>query len=219
MSDVVLSLQNISKDYRQGRSTISVLNNINLQVRQAELVGIVGASGRGKSTLLHIAGLLDFPSQGSVQILGEELSLKKDPSKCNMVRLNHLGFIYQQHHLQRDFTAIENVAMPLMILGKDSKFALEQAKILLHDLGLQERLYSFPGVLSGGEQQRVAIARALINKPKVIFADEPTGNLDPATAEEVFQILLEQVKKYKSSVVMVSHNMELASRMDRVIEL
>jgi len=154
MNEIVLSLQNICKDYRQGRATISVLNNINLDLYAGEMIGIVGASGSGKSSLLHIAGLLDCPSEGSVKILGEKIH----PTNSHLTRLYNIGFVYQYHHLQRDFTAIENAAMPLLIAGKDFYEAYDIAKELLIRLGLEKRLYNFPGALSGGEQQRVAIA-------------------------------------------------------------
>ena len=215
MNEIVLSLHNICKDYRQGTTTISVLHDINLDLHAGEMVGIVGASGSGKSSLLHIAGLLDAPSSGSIKIMGNEAKA----AGSNFVRLNNIGFVYQYHHLQRDFTAIENVAMPLLIAGVERYAAQDKAKELLIRLGLEKRLYNFPYTLSGGEQQRVAIARALINTPKILLADEPTGNLDPVTANEVFSLLIEQVKDFNIAVMMVTHNMELASKMDRIHKL
>ena len=202
MSDkqVILELKNINKDYRQGRSTIEVLKNINLQIVKNQMVAIVGASGSGKSTLLHIAGLLDSPDAGSVYI--ENIPAHK---LCNLkyasqIRLENLGFIYQYHHLLGDFTAQENAAMPLLISGVEKKQALERSEDLLRKLGLGGRLYNFPGELSGGEQQRVAIARALINNPKLILADEPTGNLDPNTAEEVFELFLDRAENSGAAI-------------------
>lgn len=215
MSEIVLSLQNICKDYRQGPTTISVLHDVNLDLCTGEMMGIVGASGSGKSSLLHIAGLLDEPSSGTIKIMGHSSNTKNS----NLIRLHNIGFVYQYHHLQRDFTAIENVAMPLLIAGIERYAAQDKAKELLIRLGLEKRLYNFPSMLSGGEQQRVAIARALINTPKILLADEPTGNLDPVTANEVFSLLLEQVKDFNIAVLMVTHNMELASRMDRIHKL
>lgn len=215
MSEILLSLQNICKDYRQGPTTIEVLHDINLDLHAGEMVGIVGASGSGKSSLLHIAGLLDPPSSGTIKIMGNEAKA----AGSNLLRLNNIGFVYQYHHLQRDFTAIENVAMPLLIAGGERYTAQDKAKELLIRLGLEKRLYNFPSTLSGGEQQRVAIARALINKPKILLADEPTGNLDPVTANEVFSLLIEQVRDFNIAVMMVTHNMELASKMDRIHKL
>ncbi|MGC0371603.1 MAG: hypothetical protein DGJ47_000294 [Rickettsiaceae bacterium] len=219
MSKVVLSLKNICKDYRQGRSTISVLDRVNLDLCEGEMLAVIGSSGKGKSTLLHIAGLLDKPNQGSVEMSGYKGNLINQIKSSHLIRLQHLGFIYQYHHLQRDFTAQENVAMPLLIAGINRREAYDRSESLLCDLGLAKRILNVPGELSGGEQQRVAIARALINNPKIILADEPTGNLDPSTADEVFDILLSHVQKRNASVIMVSHNMELASRMHRIVEL
>jgi len=221
MSDkqVILELKNINKDYRQGRSTIEVLKNVNLQIIKNQMVAIVGASGSGKSTLLHIAGLLDSPDAGSVYI--ENIPAHK---LCNLkyasqIRLENLGFIYQYHHLLGDFTAQENAAMPLLISGVEKKHALERSEDLLRKLGLGGRLYNFPGELSGGEQQRVAIARALINNPKLILADEPTGNLDSNTAEEVFELFLDRAENSGTAIIMVTHNISLAKRMHKTYKL
>jgi lipoprotein-releasing system ATP-binding protein len=221
MSDkqFALQLQNINKDYRQGRSTIEVLKNINLEIDKNQMVAIVGASGSGKSTLLHIAGLLDSPDSGSVHIANIPEYKVKNLKYSPQIRLKNMGFIYQHHHLLGDFTAQENAAMPLLISGINKKQALQEAEDLLAKLGLGKRLYNFPGELSGGEQQRVAIARALINNPTLILADEPTGNLDPNTAEEVFELFLDRVENSGASIIMVTHNMSLAKRMHKTYKL
>jgi lipoprotein-releasing system ATP-binding protein len=217
--ELVLSLKNICKDYRQGRSIIEVLKDVSLDVYSREMVAVVGASGSGKSTLLHIAGLLDFADKGTVNISGVENNFTSCLKDSPAIRLEYMGFIYQYHHLLRDFTAQENAAMPLLIKGWKKTDALDKAETLLTDLGLGKRLLNVPGELSGGEQQRVAIARALINNPQIILADEPTGNLDPNTAEEVFNMLLERAEKYNAAIVMVTHNMNLAKKMHRIYEL
>lgn len=220
MSDqAILTLKNICKDYTQGRSVIEVLKNIELTVYAGEMVAIVGASGSGKSTLLHIAGLLDAADAGQVSIAGIEDSKTKNLKYANKIRLENMGFIYQHHHLLRDFTAQENAAMPLLINGMKKSDAMDIAAELLGELGIGKRLFNVPGELSGGEQQRVAIARALINKPKIILADEPTGNLDPHTAEEVFAMFQEHAEKHRASIVMVSHNLELAAKMHKIYKL
>ncbi|MDA9163721.1 ABC transporter ATP-binding protein [Rickettsiaceae bacterium] len=220
MSDqAILTLKNICKDYTQGRSVIEVLKNIELTVYAGEMVAIVGASGSGKSTLLHIAGLLDAADAGQVSIAGIEDSKTKNLKYANKIRLENMGFIYQHHHLLRDFTAQENAAMPLLINGMKKSDAMDMAAELLEELGIGKRLFNVPGELSGGEQQRVAIARALINKPQIILADEPTGNLDPHTAEEVFAMFQEHAEKHGASIVMVSHNLELAAKMHKIYKL
>ena len=191
MSKTILALKGISKDYKQGRSIIEVLKNVDLTVNQKEMVAIVGASGSGKSTLLHIAGLLDPADSGQIFIDNVPDSKIANLRYANQIRLDNMGFIYQYHHLLKDFTAQENAAMPLLINNVPKKEAIERAASILEELGLGKRLYNVPGELSGGEQQRVAVARALINNPKIILADEPTGNLDPHTADEVFELLVE----------------------------
>lgn len=215
----LLKLSNISKDYKQGRSVVEVLNKINLEVYKGQTVSIVGASGSGKSTLLHIAGLLDSPDSGKVEIEGLSPEQTMDIRNAHRIRLDNMGFIYQHHHLLRDFTAQENAAMPLFIKGVKKSEAMEKSADLLESLGLGKRLYNMPGELSGGEQQRVAIARALINNPKIILADEPTGNLDPHTAEEVFSMFVDRAKKHGTAIIMVSHNLELATKMDKTYKL
>lgn len=219
MSKAILTLKSISKDYRQGRSIIEVLKNVNLTVHQKEMLAIVGASGSGKSTLLHIAGLLDAADSGEIFIDNVENAMVKNLRYSNWLRLENMGFIYQYHHLLKDFTAQENAAMPLLINNISKKEAMEKSAFILEELGLGKRLYNVPGELSGGEQQRVAIARALINNPKIILADEPTGNLDPHTADEVFAIFLERIEKENTAIVMVTHNLELAAKMDKTYKL
>ena len=214
----VLTLNNISKDYIQGNSVIEILKNVNLTVMQNELIAIVGSSGSGKSSLLHIAGLLDTPNSGEVQIC--DIVRKKTTLRINdLIRLNYIGFIYQNYNLLKDFSARENVALPKLIAGSSYTQALEEADELLARLGLSSKIYNMPGELSGGEQQRVAIARSLINKPKLILADEPTGNLDQTTADEVFGILLQIATEQNTSIIMVTHNNELARKMHKLYEL
>lgn len=219
MSKAILTLKGISKDYKQGRSIIEVLKNANLTVHQKEMVAIVGASGSGKSTLLHIAGLLDTADSGGILIDNVEDIRIKNLRYSNRVRLENMGFIYQYHHLLTDFTAQENAAMPLLINNIPRKKAMERSATILEELGLGKRLYSVPGKLSGGEQQRVAVARALINNPKIILADEPTGDLDPHTADEVFAIFLERIEKENAAIIMVTHNLELAAKMNKTYKL
>lgn len=219
MSKAILTLKGISKDYKQGRSIIEVLKSVNLTVHQKEMVAIVGASGSGKSTLLHIAGLLDTADSGEIFIDNVEDIRVKNLRYSNRVRLENMGFIYQYHHLLTDFTAQENAAMPLLINNIPRKEAMERSATILEELGLGKRLYNVPGELSGGEQQRVAVARALINNPKIILADEPTGNLDPHTADEVFAIFLERIEKENAAIIMVTHNLELAAKMNKTYKL
>ena len=214
----VLVLENICKEYDQAKTRIEILKNIDLTVKAGEMIAIVGSSGSGKSTLLHIAGLLDQPESGNIRICNVNCNGNKT-SRNNELRLNYIGFIYQYHHLLKDFSARENVAMPKIIAGANRSRALEEADSQLIKLGLESRLNNLPGELSGGEQQRVAIARCLINKPKIILADEPTGNLDPSTAENIFKLFIDLASEQGTAVVMVTHNHELANRMHKVYEL
>ncbi|WP_347939017.1 ABC transporter ATP-binding protein [Rickettsia oklahomensis] len=213
MNNKVLILKNISKHYSQGKTIVRVLDDLNLTVSEGELIAIIGTSGSGKSTLLHIAGLLDKPTNGQVIIQNSKYT------KNHLIRLHYLGFIYQQHHLLKDFTALENVIMPRLISGLDQKEAVQDATKVLDDLGLGKKLYNMPGELSGGEQQRISIARSLINKPKIILADEPTGNLDPKTTNEVFNLFLKVAREQNTAVIMVTHNHELAHKMDKLYKL
>jgi len=217
-NDALLLARGVTKTFVQGGNKLNVLNNLDLKIEGGELCALVGPSGSGKSTLLQILGLLDKPTSGKLSIAGQQAE-KMGDKKRTKLRLSEIGFVYQFHHLLPEFTALENVAMPQIIAGISKKAAHEKAAERLKALGLGERLTHRPSRLSGGEQQRVAIARALINEPKLLFADEPTGNLDPETSEEVFNILLEQVRVHKIGALIATHNMDLADQMDRVLEL
>lgn len=214
----VLALHNISKSYIQASYKIEILKNINLEVSAGELIAIIGDSGSGKSTLLHVAGLLDRPSSGSINICNLDCS-KVNSDNYDHVRLNHVGFIYQDHRLLKDFTATENIAIPQIIAGKSLIEATQNANDLLNKINLSNRAKNLPGELSGGEQQRIAIARALINKPNIILADEPTGNLDPYTADNIFDIFVELSRLQNTAIIMVTHNHTLANKMDKIYEL
>jgi lipoprotein-releasing system ATP-binding protein len=218
MSDV-LRLSGIAKSYNRGRQNeVSVLSGVDLTVGTGEIVGLIAPSGAGKSTLLHIAGLLDTPDAGTVAISGQDLSGKSDRRRTN-ARRQDVGFVYQFHHLLPEFSAAENIALPQMANGIAKAAAMVRATELLDRVGLAKRVSHRPAELSGGEQQRVAFCRALANQPKLLLADEPTGNLDPATADTVFNRLIEMVQSTGLSAVIATHNLELAKRMDRVIRL
>jgi lipoprotein-releasing system ATP-binding protein len=213
-----LKLDRVRRSFAQGKDTLSVLNGANLEVRAGEIVALVGPSGAGKSTLLQIAGLLERPDDGEVWVAGEACG-KLGDDRRTALRRSHLGFVYQYHHLLPEFSAIENVVLPQMIAGKPKAKAVERGLELLGRMGLKARAEHRPGQLSGGEQQRVAICRALANGPKVLLADEPTGNLDPHTAEGVFQELISLVRSSGVAALIATHNPELAARMDRVVRL
>ena len=210
----ILELRDVIKTYRQGKQTLEVLSGVNLEIGSGEVVALVGQSGSGKSTLLQIAGLLDQPTSGKVIIDGKETKKANDDLRTTL-RRDSIGFVYQYHNLLGDFNALENVMIPMMIAGCSKKDASERALFLLEKLHLSHRLKHRPAELSGGEQQRVAIARALANSPKLLLADEPTGNLDPNTSEEVFSALLDIIKETGLSALIATHNMELANRMNR----
>ena len=218
MSKHVLHLSHIRKTFHQGESNLHILNDVALDVNEGEIVAIVGPSGCGKSTLMHIAGLLDSPDRGTISIGGVSCT-KANEKKRTQIRRDYLGFVYQYHHLMPEFTALENVALPQIIAGKKKKDAKIFASQLLGQFGLGSRSAHYPSQLSGGEQQRVAIARALANQPKLLLADEPTGNLDPHTADEVFSVMIDQVRKRKLAVLIVTHNPDLALKADRVVTL
>ena len=218
MSSVALSLKHIDRDYEQGGRVLSVLKHLNLEVRSGEVVALVGPSGSGKSTLLQIAGLLDTPNSGEVTVQ-KELMTGANEAKRTMARGKYIGFVYQFHHLLPEFSAIENVMMPQLIAGVASGVARTKAAGLLTEMGLRERLNHRPAALSGGEQQRVAIARALANDPAVLLADEPTGNLDAMTADSVFELLKHTAKEKKIAMLVATHNLDLARRMDRITQL
>ena len=218
MSDV-LTLKGISKAYNLGKPTeVAVLSNASITIKTGEVVGLIAPSGAGKSTLLHIAGLLDKADSGTVRISGQDQTGKSDRRRTR-ARRQDVGFIYQFHHLLQEFTAEENVVLPQLANGVPKVQAQKRAQMLLKQIGLQNRITHRPSELSGGEQQRVAFCRALANNPKLLLADEPTGNLDPATSDVVFDALMELVRATGLSALIATHNLELAKRMDRVVRL
>jgi lipoprotein-releasing system ATP-binding protein len=213
---IVLEAVNLSKSFQEGGGSIlEVLKEVNLTIRAGEKVAIVGASGSGKSTLLHLLGGLDKPTSGQVYVHEKDIAKLRETDRCRL-RNRNLGFIYQFHHLLPEFTAQENVAMPSLVRGTRPSQALNQARLLLEKVGMIRRLDHKPAELSGGERQRAAIARAIINEPRCICADEPTGNLDRATAEQVMQVMLRLNKEYGTSLVVVTHDMTLAQKMDKI---
>ena len=213
-----LRLDDVSRRFCQGKVTLEVLRGANLAIQPGEIVALVGPSGAGKSTLLHIAGLLERPDSGEVTLAGEACGRLGDDGRTRLRRL-HLGFVYQYHHLLPEFSAVENVVLPQMIAGAGRAAARAKALRLLDTMGLAARAEHRPGQLSGGEQQRVAICRALANDPKVLLADEPTGNLDPHTSGGVFDELLRLVRTTGIAALIATHNPDLARRMDRIIHL
>ncbi len=214
----VLDLIDIQRSFRSGEKTLNVLRGASLSLAPGEMVGLVGPSGSGKSTLLHTAGLLERPDSGKVLLDGEDC-LPLGERERTAIRRVKLGFVYQFHHLLPEFSALDNIAMPLMIAGSRRPDARKKAEALLAEMGLTERGHHQPGQLSGGEQQRVAIARALANDPRLVIADEPTGNLDPATTERVFATLIKMARDEGAAVLVATHNMNLTIHMDRVVTL
>lgn len=218
MSEAALRLVDVARSYAQGETTLEVFRNLQLAVMPGELVGLIGPSGAGKSSLLHMAGLLEAPSCGEIYIDGAAASRLPDRERTRL-RRERIGFVYQAHHLLPEFTALENVIIPQRIAGASRAEAETGAVRLLTEIGLAARLQHRPAQLSGGEQQRVAIARALANRPRLLLADEPTGNLDPRTAQGVFDILVRLVRAEGVAALLATHNQELASKMDRVLTL
>jgi lipoprotein-releasing system ATP-binding protein len=218
VSEALLRLQGLVRIYKSGAETLTVLNGASLSLARGEIVALVAPSGAGKSTLLHLAGLLEKPDGGQVIIDGREAGALNDAARTAL-RLRHIGFVYQFHHLLAEFTALENIALPQMIAGVGEGAARRRAMELLEKFGLAPRAAHLPGKLSGGEKQRVAIARALANRPSLLLADEPTGNLDLATANIVFEELLRVVRGENTAALIATHNPELAARMDRQVSL
>lgn len=217
-NDIILSCRGVSRRFSDGQLSVDVLQDIDLDVAQQEQLAIVGRSGSGKSTLMHLLGGLDRPTGGEVRLMGQSLSALSS-RQLSAMRNRHLGFIYQFHHLLPEFTALENVAMPLLIRRQSAAEARAKAADILKRVGLGERLQHKPGELSGGERQRTAIARALVTRPGCVLADEPTGNLDSQTAEYVFDLLRELNREEGTSLIMVTHDRNIAARMDRTLTM
>lgn len=219
MNDAVLQLNGVSKTYNVGKpNQIDVLQDVDLTLGRGELVALVAPSGAGKSTLLHVAGVLDTPSSGTIAINGKSIENMKDAARTAL-RRDMIGFAYQFHHLLPEFSALENVMMPLRAAGQTKSAAAERAEDLLAQVGLTSRVGHRPAELSGGEQQRVAVCRALANEPALLLADEPTGNLDPETSDQVFDILLKLARETGLTALVATHNHELAGKMDRIVRL
>lgn len=212
----ILSVRNLRRSYRSGENMLHVLQGADIDIYPGEMVGLIGPSGSGKSTLLHAAGLLEKPNAGEVFINGREC-LKLPDDQRTSIRRETIGVVYQFHHLQKEFSALDNVIIPQMISGKSPKVSAQEAERLLTLMGLAPRMHHKPSQMSGGEQQRVAIARALSNRPQILLADEPTGNLDPATSNSVFQSLFELTRNEGVSALVATHNMHLTQFMDRVL--
>lgn len=216
--DVILQTKDLTRVYHQAGESLTVLHNVEVAIHSGEIVALVGPSGSGKSTFLQTVGLLDQATSGHLSIDGQSIEDMNDKQRT-MMRRQFIGFVYQFHYLLPEFTALENVVIPQMVAGVKRKEAVEKAEHLLASLKMDHRLEHRPARLSGGEQQRVAIARALANDPKLLLADEPTGNLDPETSETVFELLIDLVRECGIGAVIATHNMQIAERMDRILEL
>ena len=218
MSNTILACEAVCKNYYDGQLNVQVLDNLTLQVDKGQSIGIVGASGSGKSTLLHILGGLDKPTSGRVSLMGQDLS-ELSQKQLSRLRNRHLGFVYQFHHLLPEFSALENVMMPLLIGKRPKEQARERALLMLEKVGLKNRVQHRPGELSGGERQRAAIARALVTDPACLLADEPTGNLDRKNALNILDMMMELKQELGTALVVVTHDDEMAARFDRVLNM
>lgn len=216
--EVILQANDLTRVYHQAGESLTVLHNVEVAIHSGEIVALVGPSGSGKSTFLQTVGLLDKATSGNLSIGGQSIQDMND-KQLTMMRRQYIGFVYQFHYLLPEFTALENVVIPQMVAGVKRKEAVEKAEHLLTTLKMDHRFEHRPARLSGGEQQRVAIARALANDPKLLLADEPTGNLDPETSETVFELLIDLVRECGIGAVIATHNMQIAERMDRILEL